>query len=492
MVRVMLINPPQRYYSESMRFGVYVPIGLLSVAAMIKDICDLKIFDGFAFGRKQKQKEGFLYGVPTQEIEASVRDFNPDIVGISVPFSTQLESAVRIARLCKRIDPSIKIVLGGPDISARYRHILESDYCDFCVVGEGEETFYEFIKRYDSDLSMQGIKGLACRMHNKICYEPRACIEDLDTLPLPAYEFVDLRDYFRNHYLYKNRSIIYKNSLSIVTSRGCPYNCIFCSVSSHMGSRFRAHSPDYVIRHLQQCIRNYGIRRFHFEDDNISLDKRRFELILDKIIENNMNIEWDVPNGIRVDTLDYLLLKKMKRSGCKSLSIGIESGNQEVRTTIIRKNISLNSILAIARYCRELTINLIAFYVIGFPGETKKNIQETINLALKLFNHYNVIPALHFATPLYGTELYRICSENNLIPNAMSDNDYSKATQYYGNPLILTGEFNKKELTAIIRGYIIKHRMAHMRQSMRLCMHLVGRIKVALLNMVTRSLSFSP
>jgi len=454
MIKVMLINPPQTYFSQSAGFSVYFPLSLLSVATVIKDICKVKIFDCLVTDFEVKKIKDFtLFGTPIEKIKSAIEDFNPDITGISIPFSAQLENAVIVSRICKEINPEMTVVFGGPHASVGYKSLLKEGLCDFCVVGEGEKTFFELVKKTNSKSSLKGIEGLASKGGDNICYKPRKFIEDLDELPLPAYELINVEDYLKSPYLYINRSRIHKNSISIITSRGCPYNCVFCSIRLHMGQKFRYHSPGYVIQHLKFLIERYGITNFHFEDDNISFNRARFEQILDEIIDKGLKIRWDTPNGVRADTLNFDLLKKIKRSGCKELTIAIESGNQHVLDYIIKKKTSLDKMLNVVKYCKELRIKISAFYVIGFPGETIKNMKETINLALKLFRSYDVIPCLYVATPLYGTELYDICIEKDIIKENMTGKDFSTATQIYGEPMIYTEDFSKDDIKNLLHCY---------------------------------------
>ncbi|MFA5256300.1 MAG: radical SAM protein, partial [Candidatus Omnitrophota bacterium] len=324
---------------------------------------------------------------------------------------------------------------------------------DFCVVGEGEETFFEFVKKFNSGSSLENIEGLAYKKEDRIYYKPREFLYELDKLPFPAYDLIDIKAYLRDKNLYRDRSII-KNSISMVTSRGCPFDCVFCSIRKHMGHVYRYHSPDYVIRHLRFIIKNYGITNFHFEDDNISLDKKRFEKILDGIIENGLKLQWDVPNGLRADTLDFNLLKKIKRSGCKKLTIAIESGNQNVLDNVIKKRLSLDYVTDVVKNCKKLRILASSFYVIGFPGESIKNMKETLGLALRLLKEYDILPCLLIATPLYGTELYEICEKNGYIKKDLTDKDFATGTQVYGNPLISTKDFTGEDVKNLARDYL--------------------------------------
>jgi radical SAM superfamily enzyme YgiQ (UPF0313 family) len=174
---------------------------------------------------------------------------------------------------------------------------------------------------------------------------------------------------------------------------------------------------------------------------------------MDEIIDANIGVKWDTPNGIRVDTLDFGLLKKIKKSGCQQLKISVESGSQEILDRVIKKNASLKKVLENVEYCYKLKIRLSAFYVIGLPGETIENMKETINLSLQLLRKYDVFPVIMLATPLYGTELYEECVKRGIIPEKMSEEELSNATQFYGNPLIYTEEFSKEDVRNLMRDF---------------------------------------
>jgi anaerobic magnesium-protoporphyrin IX monomethyl ester cyclase len=456
MKKVLLINPPQTYYGQSQGFSVYYPLGLLNIAAMVRDICKVEIFDCLIEDFEISKSEGMVrYGANCEKIKKKIQDYCPDIVGITIPFTAQAENALHISALCREINPDITVVFGGPDSSVRYSWLLENKFCDYCVIGEGEETFKEFIGKYPEKKELQKIEGLAFNGDNgRVVFRPREFIDDLDCLSLPAYDLVAMEKYEKSQYLYRNRSLMHGNSISMITSRGCPYHCVFCSVWLHMGRKYRYYSANYVLDHLALCVKKYHIRNFHFEDDNISLNRKRFEEILDGIIERKLSIRWDTPNGVRADSLDKPLLLKMKESGCKQLTLAIESGNQNILSNVIKKNTSLDYMLEIAKYCYQLNIRTNAFYVIGFPGETLEDMRDTINLALRLLHEYDILPNLYVATPLYGTELYTICVEKGFIDHSLSSQELATATQIFGNPLIETDTFTRKDVRKLIDDYL--------------------------------------
>jgi anaerobic magnesium-protoporphyrin IX monomethyl ester cyclase len=456
MLKVLLINPPQTYCKGSESVNIHFPIGLMYIAAMVRNVCHVEIFDCLASNFQTKKDNVISYGTPPEKIRKTIEEKKPDVVGISVQSTAQYKNAELVAIICKEVNPKIITVFGGPDPSVRFKSILENQYCDYCVVGEGEQTFYEFIKSFSFHSPLENIKGLAYKRDGVIHYEPRIFPINLDEFPFPAFDLIDMNKYLQSKYLYRNRSPICENSISVITSRGCPNSCVFCSIRLHMGQRYRAHSPEYVIKLLKLCIDKYGITNFHFEDDNLTFDKRRFEAILDRIIEENLQIRWDAPNGVRVDSLNYNILKKMKQSGCSQITLAIESGNQRVLDQVIKKKTKLEYMIEIVKYCKWLKISTNSFYVIGFPGETINEMKDTINLAIKLYREYDLFPGMMVATPLYGTELYEICMRDKLIKGNPTFEELAVATLPNGNPMISTPDFSQKDVKRVINEYTRK------------------------------------
>jgi len=450
MVKVLLINPPQTFYDGTIGRTVYFPLGLMYLGAVVRDICEVQIFDCLTSNHESKNGKAVTYGASPEEIRKVIENQKPDVVGISVPFTSQYRNAENVALIAKEVNPKIIAVFGGPDPAVRFQSILENSYCDYCVIGEGEETFREFIQNLSKGLPLEKIKGLAYRRNGDVFYEPRPFNSNLDSLPFPAFDLVDMDRYLKDEDLYRNRSKVYRRSMSVITSRGCPYSCVFCSIRLHMGQKYRAHSPEYVMKLLKLLIDKYGITSFHFEDDNVSFDKKRFEAILDSIIKENLNIKWDTPNGVRIDSLNREILEKMKQSGCVQVTLAIESGNQRVLDSVIKKKTKLPYILEIVKYCSELKIPANAFYVIGFPGETLGEMKDTTDLAVQLYRDYDLHPHLMVATPLYGTELYDICVRDHLLKGNPTFEELSIATQITGTPMIATADFSQEDIHRVI------------------------------------------
>jgi len=212
----------------------------------------------------------------------------------------------------------------------------------------------------------------------------------------------------------------------------------------------------YVLNHIRFLLSRYQIHTFHFEDDNLTLNKKRFEEILDGILREHLAVRWDTPNGVRADTLDQPLLRKMQRAGCASLTIAVESGNQRVLDTIIGKRLDLSTVRRVAQWCYKIRLPLNAFFVIGFPGETQAEIRQTLAYAITLYYRYHVTPVVFIATPLYGTRLYDIVMRSAYLTRPITPESLSTGTQPHGQHLIATEDFSVKDLDRLILIYQMK------------------------------------
>jgi radical SAM superfamily enzyme YgiQ (UPF0313 family) len=208
-----------------------------------------------------------------------------------------------------------------------------------------------------------------------------------------------------------------------------------------MGKKWRYRSPENVVDELEQVVHTYNIKQIDFWDDNMTLNKERMATICDLIVQRGLNIEWFAPNGVRADTLDENLLKKMKACGCKNLRIAPESGVQRVVDQIIKKNLNLKDVEKAVVLCKKVGIKVGCFFIIGLIGETKEDIEETINYAYKLRQLGADSFIFSIATPLYGTELYEQAARGGFLRDGFSDEALAAA-----EPLIETPEFTADDL----------------------------------------------
>jgi len=451
MVKVLLINPPQTFYRGSDPPAGNLPLGLMYIAAVLdKAGYKVEILDAFMTDSLfQKNGDTLIVGMPYEKIKEEIRRRKPDIVGIANPFTCQVEHAIKIGNIVKEVDPSILTVVGGPHVTVVPAEFLEeAKNIDIAVIGEGEHTILDIVKFFEGTKEIGDVQGIAYRKDGKIKQNsPRPFIKNLDELPFPAYHLVDMEQYLSpkkiEYRSFKDRAI------SMITSRGCPFNCNFCSVHLHMGKMFRAHSVNYVINHIEHVVNRYGVKTIFFEDDNLTFDLKRFEAICDKILERGIRFNWETPNGIRGDYLTFNLLKKMKKSGCQSVFFGIESGDQFVLDNIIDKSLNLKEVVKVAKMCKDIGLKTAAFYIIGFPGEKKENMLKTVELALRLKRDFDVGMLLHVATPSCGTRLYEECKKKGYIQENLPPRAFAEVRQTWGIPLIRTEDFAPMEVKEI-------------------------------------------
>lgn len=456
MKKVLLINPPRNHYPNFNQFIIGLPLGLMSLAAYLQRYSiSVSILDCLIDSFEAQQKDGYItYGMPFKELKRRASKADPDIIGITFPFSTQYDLCLETVKIIKQALPHVPIIVGGPHVTVAADELLNaSSEIDVCVIGEGEITLYELVDSYSTKTqtftSLDKIKGIVYRDANgELKYtKPREYIINLDELPYPAYDLVDMEKYLRNEYSYSRPPGLENvNRINLITSRGCPYNCIFCSIHLSMGRRWRGHSAEYVIKHIEFLIDNFNVKYIHFEDDNLSLDVKRFDRIMDMISERDIKINWDNQNGMRADKWTYERLLKAKNSGCSLMVISIESGNQEVLDRIIGKKLKLKDAIATAKMCKNVGIPMDAFFVIGFPGETIAQMKQTLKLAIKLYILYNVSSAIMVATPFLGTRLHKICIENGYITKPITPQNIVNTTLNTTDSIIRTPSFGPEDI----------------------------------------------
>ena len=427
-MKVMFIRPPETFIKDP-RIGI--PVGTLSVAAVLEKAGhEIKVFDSLLY--RDKVDNPLHFGASWQHIEDEIKGFSPDVIGIAGMFSTQAPNAITLISIAKKVDTNMKLITGGSHATVRPTEFLDAGI-DMVIVGEGEYAALDIIEYFSGTRELKDVRGAAYYENGHLKVARREFIKNLDELPIPAYHLVDMEQYFqlvKDGYASRPLDIFHRpmREITMITSRGCPFECTFCSIHPTMGYPFRAHSPEYVVNHIQHVVEHYGIELIHFEDDNLTLDPNRFEKILDMLKERNIHVEWDTPNGTRADTLSRELLGKMKKMHVRELRIAIESADQQILNTVIRKDLDLQKVIEVCKNCFELDVPLSAFYLMGMPGETKEHIQKTLDLAYMLMKNYNVKPHVNIVNPIVGTELYNMAKRSGYL----ASDDYTKGGIFSG------------------------------------------------------------
>lgn len=362
-----------------------------------------------------------------------VKSSDADLIATTM-FSYCYKEGYDVIKTIKQ-NSSTHLVVGGPHVSSTRKQIMEETSADFAVKHEGEKTILELLKGKEHS----SIPGLIWRNKKGKIVENKDRVflscDELNRMPFPDYESFDLKEYA----CYEERL------LPIITSRGCPYACNYCSVKLSMGRNFRARSARNVFNEINHWY-SKGFRVFDINDDCFTIDKKRVKDICDLIIKNELNLSFTLYNGIRANGLSKNLLKKMKKAGCKFISIGCESGNKEVLKKI-KKSITKEQVSKASTWCEELNIDHSVNFIIGHTGETYEQALDSLKFAEELpanyCNFYNLVP-------YPGTEAYEWVMKHG---NWLVDKDnYLKTVSYRDNsPIFETSEFTKEQREEIAK-----------------------------------------
>ena len=339
-----------------------------------------------------------------------IRDFcNPggrpdysryDLVGISADTTRHLK-AMEIARQAK--EAGCMVVMGGPHPCYIDEEILASPWVDFIVHGEGEATLLELVRALEaSDREWEGIQGISFRRDGRVVRTPmRPFIQDLNALPLPVRHLVDMD-------LYRRTKFGERPITPVVTSRGCPTNCHFCSSSSFFGTKWRARSPEAVAEELEELHGKYGFGAVAFVDDNFTLSPQRVVAISEEIIKRGLDLWWW--NFSRAETLvrNEEMLKVMRRAGAKTVYIGVESASPRTLDDLGKK-MDLDTVIKAVELLKKHGFEIFASYILGSPRDDARDIRETIRFAKRLDTN---VAQFSILTPYPGTALYEELKEH--------------------------------------------------------------------------------
>jgi radical SAM superfamily enzyme YgiQ (UPF0313 family) len=337
-----------------------------------------------------------------------------------------------------------KIVIGGPHVSITGKEVLEKSSADFAIMGEGEYTLLELIQSLYETRSFEKIKGLIWRENSEVVTnEKRPYIQDLDSLPFPAYEDFELEKYLCH----------IDRRLPIITSRGCPYQCNFCCTRLSMGNKFRKRSPENVVDEIEYWYKR-GWSIFDINDDVFALDRCRAIKICDMIKERGLDIRFNLYVGLRVDTVDEELLKTLKSAGCSFISYGCESGNDRI-LKVIKKGIEVKDVINAVNITRKVCINCKVNFIIGHPTETYEEAMDSVRLAKSLKCNF---VGFNNLIPYPGTEVYIWIKNNKNARFLYPPEEYLNwLSQKKLTPVFETDEFPAEERKkALIKGYEIE------------------------------------
>lgn len=461
-MKTLLINPPQLFSKTQVAAGVIPPLGLLYLSSYLKkEGYRVEILDALVEGAGTINEllvancrltyRGLSFNEIIKRIDSAYK-----IVGISSLFSFAFPIVLKLTEAIKAAFPEIIIVVGGAHVSALPSEVIMNKSIDFVVIGEGEETFKKLLAEIEfGNNNFKEIDGLAYKFAGKTFTNPKKqYIENLDSLPFPDRAAVPLEKYYEINEAHGPTGLKWTPLLS---SRGCPYGCTFCT-SALWSRKFRARSAENVVAEIEECIRKYDIKEFHFEDENLTLDHARINRICDIIIEKKLNIKWQTPNGIRASVTDENTLLKMKQSGCNHVTFAPESGSERVLKDIINKSQDLNKVTRLIKYCHKIKLKCCAYFVLGLPGETSADVGLSIRYAMKLARLGLNEVTFSLFIPLPGSYLYdELKKQGKLVDDwqaMISIGDLARARSWSEN--ISDRELNRLRQKAYLSFYLVR------------------------------------
>ncbi len=431
--RVLFIKPHTDVKFES----IDIPLGIICLSAYIKKKLGNSVSTDLVDLRLEKNVE--------KAMRAAIERTGPDLIGISLmTFNHRFLEGW--ADWLKHQAPEAKIVIGGPDVTCSYENILEKNRAvDCAVIGEGEVSFYHLVKTFMEKGDIRGIRGIAWHDGQTVIRnEKQEYISDLDELPRPDYGLLQMEKYWSPFYE-MNGVLAEKRHIHIISSRACPYHCIYCH--NIFGKKIHRRSPEKFVGEIRWLHDTYGIKEFHIVDDIFNLDRQRMRTILNLIIDSRIKIKIAFPNGLRADILEKEDLDLLKKAGAYMVTFAVETASPRMQK-IIRKNLNLEKVLENITYASRIGLLVKGFFMLGFPGETPEEIRLTVSTAIR-----SKLDLAHFftVTPFPGTGLAELAKTTYPDWNAGGNCHYWSAEPFYQQA---TGfNLNRTQKLAYIRFY---------------------------------------
>jgi anaerobic magnesium-protoporphyrin IX monomethyl ester cyclase len=376
-MRVLLLSTPHPLEESPLP-----PLSLSYLAAvLIREGIEVKIAD-FLVTRYRPER-----------LRRQLEEYRPHIVGATC-VTLNYPIARRMLRVCKTFDPGIITVIGGPHATfAHQEALLRSPWIDAAVIGEGERTLAELVRTVEQGRDLGLVPGIAFARDGRVVESPaRASIENLDELPMAARELLPMGRY---------RAL--GTPCTVITSRGCPFGCIFCSGRRMFGPKVRFRTPGLVVDEIEKIQHDFGPGKINIVDDTFTLNHGHARSVCEEMLRRNLDVTWSI--FARVDRVDEELSRLMKRAGCEWMLFGVESADEAILKTI-KKGITTEAVERAVRIASEAGINVFNSFILGLPGESRDTALKSMSFADDLLHRYGAKYGFHMLSPLPGTELY--------------------------------------------------------------------------------------
>ncbi|MFH2058560.1 MAG: radical SAM protein [Pseudomonadota bacterium] len=434
-------------------------MGLLYIATYAKqeikknllDI-ELRILDANFDGKNSpvQTSRGYHLGLNESELTAELLSYKPDIVGISNNFTYLVEDVLEICRITKKVLPDCLQIVGGAHATIAHMGLIEVPEIDIICRGEGELTFWEIISSNYKNIGMENIQGITYQKDGKVIENPdRPRIMDLDMLPIPDRSLIPYEKYIKS--VGYEITTMNKPIGMIFSSRGCPFNCVFCSTQKVWSNVWRGRSPENIIEEIEYLISNYGVKEICFQDDQFVWDKKRILELCRLILEKKLNISFMMPPGTSPALLDENVLMMMRKAGLYRITFSVDVGTEKSKA-FVKKPVKLDKIRGLIKIANSMGLLTTGSFVIGFPDETEADIEEMLEFAynLRLDNL-----SLYIAQPYLGSRLYDMYLEKGLISQSIGKEFYNMTESHIGTEHISSDRLQEIRDLAVQRYFKI-------------------------------------
>ncbi len=413
-LNVLLVQPPIHKSIDKSYVSTQIPINLGYIAASLEQ-------EGASVRAVDFCVDEFV----ESDFIGLLKEFNPVMVGFT-GMTSSINFVRDISKVVKQYDSNLLTILGGVHITAIPKRTMEELPCiDVGVIGEGEETIKEIYRLKASGKPINGVRGTVVRSGDAIEINPaRELIKNVDDIPFPARHLFEVKKYNKSH-VSKGFSRKYFRIMEMITTRGCPNQCIFCAGHISYGYVLRRRSYENITAEIEQLIKNYGTNHISIEDDTFTLNRELVKKLCAYFREKKLS--WNC--NARVNTVDFELLRLMNESGCRKISFGVESGSPRI-LKLIKKGTTLEQVRVAFAASRKAGIRYVegTFILGSHPSETEEDVRQTIDLIFELMPDF---AALSIICPFPGTEVYRLMDEQKLLDENL---DWSRFTFINNTP----------------------------------------------------------
>ena len=420
------------------------PLGLAYLASQLRrNGFEVEVLDTLIEGVNQEKNfdETIIYGLNDNQIKERIKASNPDMVGVSCLFSNRGKEALNICKIAKETISDVHVVMGGQHPTG-YPELVFNENVDYILRGEADDSIIELIHAINSNINLALVDGIVLKTKNEMYLSPKTHFPDVRKLPYPAWDLFNIEKYQEAGIYDYEINLEEKKFMVMIASRGCPHNCYFCTSPLHSGRKYRMRELDDIISEIKLYQGKYHVEEIDFWDDNFFVNKNTVKELLTKLIREFPDITFQVPSGSEINAFDEEMIDLMAKAGFKKVFFTVESPNEEIQAVYIDKKVNLERIPELVRKVKKAGMIAEGSFMVGFPGETKRQIDNTFETATKMgFDRISI----SIVNPLPGTPLYEQCKRDQLF---FEDFDIQN---------IRWSQQNIK-LDDVPRGYIMKRR----------------------------------